>query len=219
MKQLALVSLGCVASQLGSEATVSTRRDLSSLLFTRREADLEWTADRVTRGVLLFATPALAQPIHRNPFIATKESSVGIETKTYIAISVVMFLEFAIWGAWAPVLATRLLGPLKMSGKQTGWIYATLPLACIVAPLISGWLADQIVSMKYILIGAHLVGRGAPVCGRETGSVQIAVYRHAALFDVLRGNLTAGQCRAVYRDSQDQSRVDRGYNRSDGSRS
>jgi MFS family permease len=83
---------------------------------------------------------------------------VGIETKTYIAISVVMFLQFAIWGAWAPVLATRLLGPLKMSGKQTGWIYATLPLACIIAPLISGWLADQIVSMKYILIGAHLVG-------------------------------------------------------------
>lgn len=83
---------------------------------------------------------------------------MGIDTKTYVALSVVMFLEYAIWGAWAPVLAARLLGPLKMSGKQTGWIYATLPLACIVAPLISGWLADQYINMKWILIAAHLVG-------------------------------------------------------------
>jgi MFS family permease len=42
-----------------------------------------------------------------------------------------------------PVLAARLLGPLKMSGKQTGWIYATFPLACIISPLISGLLADK----------------------------------------------------------------------------
>ena len=83
---------------------------------------------------------------------------MGIDTRIYIAISVVMFLEFAIWGVWAPVLATRLLGPLKMTGKQTGWIYATLPIACIIAPLISGWLADQYVNTKFILIGAHLVG-------------------------------------------------------------
>ncbi|NLX56429.1 MAG: nucleoside permease [Planctomycetaceae bacterium] len=83
---------------------------------------------------------------------------MGIETSTYIALSVVMFLEFAVWGAWSPVLAARLLGPLKMTGKQTGWIYATLPVACIISPLVAGWLADQYVDMKWILIVAHLVG-------------------------------------------------------------
>ena len=61
--------------------------------------------------------------------------SVGMDV--YIPLSLVMFLEYAIWGAWAPVLAARLLGPLKMSGKQTGWIYATLPLGCMVSPLIA----------------------------------------------------------------------------------
>ncbi len=45
---------------------------------------------------------------------------MDVDTKTYIALSVVMFLEYAIWGAWAPVLAARLLGPMKMTGKQTG---------------------------------------------------------------------------------------------------
>ncbi len=83
---------------------------------------------------------------------------MGIDTKTYVALSVVMFLEYAVWGAWAPVLATRLLGPLKMTGKQTGWIYATLPLACIFSPLIAGWIGDQFVPNKWLLVSAHAVG-------------------------------------------------------------
>jgi len=67
-------------------------------------------------------------------------------------------MEYAIWGAWMPVLAARLLGPLKMTGKQTGWIYATLPLACIFMPLISGQLADKYVNTEIILAVAHLAG-------------------------------------------------------------
>ena len=66
-----------------------------------------------------------------------------MDHKLYLLLSGMMFLEFAIWGAWSPVLAARLLGPLKMSGKQTGWIYGTLPLACIIAPLVSGQIANQ----------------------------------------------------------------------------
>jgi nucleoside transporter len=76
----------------------------------------------------------------------------------YIPVSLVMFLEYAVWGAWAPVLAARLLGPLEMTGKQTGWIYATLPLACIISPLVAGQLADQWLNTEWILAGAHLVG-------------------------------------------------------------
>ena len=52
-----------------------------------------------------------------------------MEWKLYFALSFAMFMEYAIWGAWFPVLAARLFGPLKMTGKQTGRIYATLPLA------------------------------------------------------------------------------------------
>ncbi|MBL7133642.1 MAG: MFS transporter [Phycisphaerae bacterium] len=76
----------------------------------------------------------------------------------YIRLSLMMFLQFAIWGAWSPVLAARLLGPLKMSGKQTGWIYGTIFLGCIVAPLIAGQVADRWVPTQWFLAGAHLVG-------------------------------------------------------------
>ncbi len=81
-----------------------------------------------------------------------------MEWKLYFALSFAMFMEYAIWGAWMPVLAPRLLGPLKMTGKQTGWIYATLPLACIFMPLVSGQLADKYVNTEYILAVAHLAG-------------------------------------------------------------
>jgi nucleoside transporter len=81
-----------------------------------------------------------------------------MDTKLYLALSFAMFMEYAIWGAWMPVLAARLLGPLKFSGKQTGWIYATLPLACIFMPLVSGQLADKYVNTEYILAIAHMIG-------------------------------------------------------------
>ena len=83
---------------------------------------------------------------------------MSVELNIYVPLSVAMFLEYAVWGAWAPVLAARLLGPLKMTGKQTGWIYATLPLSCIISPLIAGQLADQWLNTEWILAAAHLIG-------------------------------------------------------------
>ena len=76
----------------------------------------------------------------------------------YIPLSIVMFLEYAVWGAWAPVLAARLLGPLKMTGKQTGWVYATLPIACNISPLVAGQLADKWLHTEWILAACHLIG-------------------------------------------------------------
>ena len=81
-----------------------------------------------------------------------------MEWKLYLALSFAMFMEYAVWAAWMPVLAARLLGPLKMTGKQTGWIYATFPLACIFMPLVSGQLADKYVNTENILGVAHLLG-------------------------------------------------------------
>lgn len=76
----------------------------------------------------------------------------------YFRLSALMFLEYAVWGAWMPVLAARLLGPLKMNGKQTGWIYATLPIATMIAPLLAGQLADRYMDTRWILATCHLFG-------------------------------------------------------------
>lgn len=69
-----------------------------------------------------------------------------------------MFFQFAVWGAWMPVLAGRLIGSLKMNGKQTGWIYGTLFLASIITPLIAGQIVDRWIATQWYLAAAHLVG-------------------------------------------------------------
>ena len=78
--------------------------------------------------------------------------------QVYVQLSLMMFFQFAVWGAWSPVLASRLLGPLKMSGKQTGWIYGTIYLGCIISPLIAGQIADRWMATQYFLSAAHLAG-------------------------------------------------------------
>ncbi|MBM4034307.1 MAG: hypothetical protein FJ291_21390 [Planctomycetes bacterium] len=76
----------------------------------------------------------------------------------YVRLSAMTFLQFAIWGAWSPVLAARLFGPLKMTGKQVGWVYGTMYLGCIVSPLACGVLTDRWVATQWFLVAAHALG-------------------------------------------------------------
>ena len=82
-------------------------------------------------------------------------------------LSSMMFLQYAIWGAWAPVLGAY-LGPnehgmrdathLALSGVQTGLIFSLLPLATIVSPFIFGQIADRYVATQRVLAVAHFCG-------------------------------------------------------------
>jgi nucleoside transporter len=65
-------------------------------------------------------------------------------------LSTQMFLQFAIWGAWAPVLGAH-LGNLGLTGVQIGAVYGTAALATIIAPMIAGQLADRFFSTQKFL--------------------------------------------------------------------
>ena len=68
-----------------------------------------------------------------------------------IRLGLMMFLQYAIWGAWAPVLSEYLENSLNFSGTQIGAIYALLPLATIISPFIAGQIADRyFASEKFI---------------------------------------------------------------------
>ncbi len=58
-------------------------------------------------------------------------------------LGLMMFLQYAIWGAWAPVLSDYLKNTLGFSGGQFSLIYSLLPLATIIAPFIGGQVADR----------------------------------------------------------------------------
>jgi nucleoside transporter len=66
-------------------------------------------------------------------------------------LGAMMFLQYAIWGAWAPVLSSYLIGDLDFSGAQVGWIYALLPLATILSPFVGGQLADRYFASEKVI--------------------------------------------------------------------
>jgi nucleoside transporter len=69
-----------------------------------------------------------------------------------------MFLQYAIWGAWAPVLSEYLKNNLGFSGAQFSLIYSLLPLATIIAPFIGGQVADRYVASQKVVAGLQLAG-------------------------------------------------------------
>ena len=73
-------------------------------------------------------------------------------------LSLMMFLEFFIWGAWFVTLGTYLLKNLHTTGTQVGAAFLTQSVGAIVAPFIVGLIADRFFSAQKILGVLHLVG-------------------------------------------------------------
>jgi len=75
-----------------------------------------------------------------------------------LQLGAMMFLQYAIWGAWGPVLSAYLLDDLGFTGTQVGLIYSLLPLATIVAPFIGGQLADRRFAAEKVIAVLQLGG-------------------------------------------------------------
>ena len=81
-----------------------------------------------------------------------------MNTSVKIKLSVMMFLEFFIWGAWFVTLGTYLLTNLKTNATEVGVAYLTQSIGAIVAPFIIGLIADKYFSAQKILGVLHLTG-------------------------------------------------------------
>ncbi len=71
---------------------------------------------------------------------------------------IMMFLQYAIWGAWAPVLSAYLLNDLGFNGYQVGLLYSLLPLATIIAPFLGGQLADRYFATEKVIAFLQFAG-------------------------------------------------------------
>jgi len=71
---------------------------------------------------------------------------------------VMMFLQYAIWGAYQPPLSDYLINTLGFTGAQVGIIYSLLPLATIIAPFIGGQIADRYFPTQNVIGILQLVG-------------------------------------------------------------
>jgi nucleoside transporter len=75
-----------------------------------------------------------------------------------IQLSVMMFLEFFVWGSWYVTMGTYLTTTLQATDVQNGMAYGTQSLGAILAPFVIGLIADRFFAAQKILGVLHLTG-------------------------------------------------------------
>ncbi len=78
--------------------------------------------------------------------------------KIQFQLSVMMFLEFFIWGGWFVTMGAFLGNNLNATGAETGMAYSTQSWGAIIAPFIIGLIADRYFNAEKILGVLHIIG-------------------------------------------------------------
>ena len=77
---------------------------------------------------------------------------------TRIQLSVMMFLQFFVWGAWYGQMSKYMTDQLGATGDQVGQAYAAFSIAMIAAPFFVGMLADRFFQAQRVLGVLNLLG-------------------------------------------------------------
>jgi len=75
----------------------------------------------------------------------------------YLRLSAMMFLQFAVWGAWAVMIAIH-MNNLGFTGLQIGLVFGTTAFGALISPIVAGWLADRLMPSQYFAAICHLLG-------------------------------------------------------------
>ena len=92
------------------------------------------------------------------------ESDVGrsqaapLKNGLKVRLSVMMFLQYAIWGAWLPLLWDLLMNAKGFTGDQVGNVFAIGAVGAIFGPFIAGQVADRWFNTEKFLAVSHLLG-------------------------------------------------------------
>ena len=79
---------------------------------------------------------------------------------TKFRLSLMMFLEFFVWGSWYVTMGTFLGNNLKSADQEISLAFSTQSFGAIIAPFIVGLIADRYFHAQRILGAIHLLGAG-----------------------------------------------------------
>ena len=82
-----------------------------------------------------------------------------MKSTTRIQLSVMMFLQFVVWGSWYGQLSKYLFA-IGFDGEQVGKVYSTFSIAMIISPFLVGMLADRFFAAQKVLGILNLLGAG-----------------------------------------------------------
>lgn len=77
-----------------------------------------------------------------------------------LQLSIMMLLEYFIWGAWFVAMGIYLPAVLQADGAQVGLAYGNAWFGALVSPFFIGLIADRYFSAQKVLGVLHLVGAG-----------------------------------------------------------
>ncbi|MBD0286410.1 MAG: nucleoside permease [Flavisolibacter sp.] len=81
-----------------------------------------------------------------------------MKSATRISLSVMMFLEYLVWGSWYVTMGTYMSVHLNATGVQIGAAYGALAIATMISPFFIGMIADRFFAAQRIMGVLHLVG-------------------------------------------------------------
>lgn len=118
------------------------------------------------------------------PAAAVAGPALGGSIALTVRLSIMMFLQFAIWGSWAVLIAGHMRN-LGFTDPQINYVYLTTALGAMLSPLIAGWIADRFLPNQVFTGAVHLVGAALLLVAwrqRDFAPLWVAILCYAVLY-------------------------------------